>query len=182
MFNISCDVNIDQIYLGLSSTSDDIVFSLSSLGPIPQFFVNFPLTGLGDYLAPGADICSSSYSTGYYNGYTDAAHSADYDSEVSLPDGVTVAPATPSFGGSGSNPFVSVSSLDGNGSRYRDGETVKVSSFLEDFKVVGSFMVRTDSQIYTVFYHLLRADESGNFVEHHFIPESLVYRESEVSS
>ena len=73
MFNIFRDVQIDQISLVLSSISDDIVFSLSPTCPIPVSFVNFSLSTLWDYLPDDDNICSSSYSAGYYDGYIDAA-------------------------------------------------------------------------------------------------------------
>lgn len=71
-------------------------------------------------------------------------------------------------------------SLNGNGSRYRDGSIVKVTTLMDEFKVAWSGLVRTDANIYTIYYDLLRKMPNGEYSERHCVPESLVYLEAEV--
>ncbi len=73
-------------------------------------------------------------------------------------------------------------SLNGNISRYRDGQEVKVANVVGEFKVDSSVFVRSDSNAYTVIYRLLRKDDSGSFSEVHYVPEALVYIQSEVEA
>ena len=72
-------------------------------------------------------------------------------------------------------------SLNGSVSRYRDGTLVSVVGVSGSFKVSASAVLRTDSNIYTVIYKLLRDVGNGVFSEVHFVPESLVFTQSESS-
>lgn len=145
----------------------------------------------------------------YFRGYSDAAVLVSYDLEnFPLPVGDSI-PVLISGGGSSTVDLASVldaisaldtkvssldfqipenlnfieQSLNGNGSRYKDGENVKVVSFTSKFKVISSQYIRTDTQLYTVMYKLQRETvaDSGTFDEIHYIPEQLVYIASEVT-
>lgn len=70
-------------------------------------------------------------------------------------------------------------SLNGNGSRYKDGLEVKVSKMVGTFKVLASVHSRAEANIYTVIYKLQRIEEGGSLSDVHFVPEALVYLESE---
>lgn len=109
-----------------------------------------------------------------------AFSSSDFKVEQTL-----VLPVSDNGSGDGSTSVDSSSrmpSLNGNGSRYRDGSTVKVTTMMDEFKVAWSGLVRTDANIYTIFYDLLRKMPDGEFSEFHCVPESLVYLDSEIET
>ncbi len=70
-------------------------------------------------------------------------------------------------------------SLNGNGSRYKDGLEVKVSKMIGTFKVLASVHSRADANIYTVIYKLQRIEEGGSLSDIHFVPEAFVYLSEE---
>ena len=69
-----------------------------------------------------------------------------------------------------------IESLNGNGSRYKDGESLKVTGLLGDFVVDASFMCRVNANSYTVMCKLTSDGKT------HYIPESLLYSANEVAA